>query len=277
VSEAVKRVNVTENISLGKGEPLLIIAGPCVVESWDILRQAAEALVRLKDRLPVTVLFKSSFDKANRSSLTSFRGPGISKGLELLSRVKEEFGLPLLSDVHEVLQVKKASSLLDVLQIPAFLCRQTDLLLAAGQTGKTVNVKKGQFMSPEEMKNSVEKVISTGNKKVFVTERGTTFGYHNLVVDMRSIPIMKEFAPVVFDATHSVQLPGGRGDSSGGERKFAPSLARGAVAAGADGVFIEVHPDPGKARCDGPNSISLDSVEEFISPLVEMRTLVGGG
>ncbi len=275
--KTMERVDVCGNISLGKGEPLLVIAGPCVIESWDILREVAEALVLLADRLPVTVLFKSSFDKTNRSSLNSFRGPGIKKGLELLLRVKEEFGLPLLSDVHEPWQVQEASDLLDVLQIPAFLCRQTDLLLAAGQSGKTVNVKKGQFMAPEDMKNSVDKVISTGNNRVFITERGTTFGYHNLVVDMRSIPIMREFVPVVFDATHSVQLPGARGDSSGGKREFASPLARAAVAVGADGVFIEVHPDPGKARCDGPNSLPVDRVEEFVSPLVEVRALLGRG
>jgi 2-dehydro-3-deoxyphosphooctonate aldolase (KDO 8-P synthase) len=264
------KVILTDRIGVGNGEQLLLIAGPCVIENREVLFEAAGFLTELSKRHPINLVFKSSFDKANRSSLSSYRGPNIGEGLKILSEVKEKFDLPLLSDIHEKWQVKEAAKVLDILQIPAFLCRQTDLLLAAGETGKAVNIKKGQFMSPEDMFNSVEKVKSTGNENVFVTERGTTFGYNNLVVDMRSFAVMRRFVPVVFDATHSVQAPGGLGIASGGERELAPPLARAAVAAGADGIFMEVHPDPDRALCDGPNSVKLSEVERIIRSLVAL-------
>ncbi|RMG58847.1 MAG: 3-deoxy-8-phosphooctulonate synthase [Deltaproteobacteria bacterium] len=270
---SVREVRVTEDLSLREGE-LFLIAGPCVIESPDVVLRTADALRKISDEEGVPVIFKSSFDKANRSSVDSFRGPGLDEGLKVLERVKEEFGLPVLSDVHEVWQVEPASRILDVLQIPAFLCRQTDLLVAAGKSGRAVNVKKGQFMSPGDMVNAVLKVRSTGNENVFVTERGTTFGYNNLVVDMRSFSIMKEFTLTVFDATHSVQLPGGRGKSSGGDRRFAPPLALAAVAAGADGVFMEVHPDPDSALCDGPNSLPLSQVPLLVRRLKAVKEAV---
>lgn len=262
------KVQLTDRISVGKGEQLLFIAGPCVIESSEVVFETARFLKELSLQQPINLVFKSSFDKANRSSLSSFRGPSIEEGLKVLWEVKEVYGLPVLSDIHERWQAEVAAEVLDILQIPAFLCRQTDLLLAAGETGKAVNIKKGQFMAPAEIANSVEKVKSTGNENVFVTERGTTFGYNNLVVDMRSFEIMKDIAPIVFDATHSVQFPGGLGHASGGDRNLALPLARAAVAAGADGVFMEVHPDPERALCDGPNSINLGNVEEIVRSLV---------
>lgn len=261
------KVRLTDRISVGYGEPLLFIAGPCVVESREVVLETARYLSELMERHPINLIFKSSFDKANRSSVSSYRGRGIHEGLKILSEVKEKFGLPLLSDIHEKWQAEEAAEVLDVIQIPAFLCRQTDLILAAAETGRAVNIKKGQFMAPEEMYHSVEKVKSTGNERVFVTERGTTFGYNNLVVDMRSFGIMQGFAPVVFDATHSVQFPGGLGHASSGDRERAPALARAAIAAGADGIFMEVHPDPDKALCDGPNSIRLEDVEGIVASL----------
>jgi 2-dehydro-3-deoxyphosphooctonate aldolase (KDO 8-P synthase) len=271
------KVQLTDRISLGKGEQLLFIAGPCVIESREIVFETARFLKELSEQQPINLVFKSSFDKANRSSLSSFRGPNIDEGLEVLCEVKEKYDLPVLSDIHERWQVEVAAEVLDILQVPAFLCRQTDLLLAVGETGKAVNIKKGQFMAPADIFHSLEKVKSTGNEKVFVTERGTTFGYNNLVVDMRSFSIMKSFSPVVFDATHSVQFPGGLGHASGGDRDLAPSLARAAVAAGADGVFMEVHPDPDRALCDGPNSIGLDNVEEIVRSLSALYKVLEGG
>jgi 2-dehydro-3-deoxyphosphooctonate aldolase (KDO 8-P synthase) len=271
----MKITEVCSEVCVGQGEPLLVIAGPCVIESREMVFAVAEYLGELSEKLSFPLIFKASFDKANRSSRDSYRGPGIERGLEILAEVKSRMGLTLLSDVHEVWQVVEASKVLDVIQIPAFLCRQTDLLVAAGDTGKGVNIKKGQFMSPWEMGNVVDKVNHRGNKKVCITERGTTFGYNNLVVDMRSIPIMREFAPVVFDATHSVQLPGAMGKSSGGMRDLAFPLAKSAISAGADGIFIEVHPDPDHAFCDGPNSLSLGEVEQFIAPLVSLKKFIG--
>ncbi len=242
-----------------------ILAGPCVIESREISLQAAESLAEVAEKLSLPLIFKSSFDKANRTSVTSFRGPGMEEGLKILAEVKEATGLPIVTDIHHPEQAALVAEVADVLQIPAFLCRQTDLLAAAAKTGKIVNIKKGQFLAPWDMENAVNKVRESGNDQVWLTERGATYGYNNLVVDMRSIPQMRSFdVPVVFDATHSVQLPGGLGGSSGGQREYVPVLASAAVAAGASGVFMECHPDPDKALCDGPNSLPLDKVEPLL-------------
>ncbi|RLB30441.1 MAG: 3-deoxy-8-phosphooctulonate synthase [Deltaproteobacteria bacterium] len=268
------------NIKIGKlvieeKGPFFLIGGPCVIEAENITLQVANFLKETSEELGIPIIFKSSYDKANRTSLDSFRGPGMERGLEILHHVKEKTGLPVLSDVHAVEQVEKAAMVLDVLQIPAFLCRQTDLLVEAGRSGLVVNIKKGQFLSPWEMKTAIEKVTSTGNKKVLLTERGTSFGYNNLVVDIRAIAIMKEFGfPVVFDATHSVQLPGGAGTRSGGQREFVSHLSRAAVAAGANGVFMEMHPNPDSALCDGPNSVPLQEVRPILSLLKKIHGLV---
>ncbi len=237
---------------------LVMIAGPCVIESAPLTLEIAWALKELARELSLPLIFKASYDKANRTSLDSFRGPGLAAGLEVLARVRAEVGLPVLSDVHRLAEVAEAARVLDVLQIPAFLSRQTDLVVAAAATGKPVNLKKGQFLAPWDMAPLVEKARSTGNSQVLLTERGTSFGYNNLVVDLRSLPLLKALGcPVVLDVTHSVQLPGGRGTSSGGQREFIPTLARAGVAAGVDALFMEVHPDPDRALCDGPNSLSL--------------------
>lgn len=249
------------NIRIGDGN-LAIIAGPCVIESAAATLEIAAALNEIASRLNLPLIFKASYDKANRTSLRSYRGPGLAAGLEILARVKNEVGLAVLSDVHQVAEVAPAAEVLDILQIPAFLCRQTDLLTAAAKTGKAVNVKKGQFLAPWDMKPVVEKVFSTGNHNLLLTERGAGFGYNNLVVDFRSLPILKGLGcPVVLDVTHSVQLPGGQGHCSGGQREFIPYLARAGVAVGVDGLFMEVHPDPDVARCDGPNTLPLRQVE----------------
>lgn len=246
-----------------------------MVESEDLTLAVADFLRETEQRLGIPVVFKASYDKANRTSVNSYRGPGIDRGLEILRKVKENVGLPLLSDVHSVEEVAKAASVLDMIQIPAFLCRQTDLLVAAGRTGLAVNIKKGQFLAPWDIKGATEKVLSTGNRRIFLTERGTSFGYNNLIVDLRSIAVMKTFGfPVVFDATHSVQLPGGLGSSSGGQRQFVGHLSKAAVAAGADGLFLEVHPDPDSALCDGPNSLALDQVRPLLTLLKEIHRLV---
>ena len=240
---------------------LVMIAGPCVIESGELTLEIAWALKEYAQELSLPLIFKASYDKANRTSIHSFRGPGLEEGLEILARVKAEVGLPVLSDVHELEEVGPAAEVLDILQIPAFLCRQTDLVLAAARTGKPVNLKKGQFMAPWEMGAVTEKAASTGNHSLLLTERGTTFGYNNLVVDFRSLPLLKCLGyPVVLDVTHSVQLPGGQGICSGGQREFIPHLARAGVAVGLDGLFMEVHPDPERARCDGPNSWPLKEV-----------------
>ncbi|HDZ91434.1 MAG: 3-deoxy-8-phosphooctulonate synthase [Deltaproteobacteria bacterium] len=263
------------SLSLGADAPFFLISGPCVIEDEGKTLEIARFLRETGEKLHVPVIFKTSYDKANRTSLGSYRGPGMEKGLEIIQKVKDETGLPVLSDVHQVDQVESAARVLDVIQIPAFLCRQTDLILAAALTGRTVNIKKGQFISPGDIGPTIEKVTSTGGRGILITERGTSFGYNNLVVDMRSIPIMKRFGfPVVFDATHSVQLPGGEGTRSGGEREFVSYLARAAVAAGADGVFLEVHPDPDRALCDGPNSLPLHEVEDLVRVLKEIHGLV---
>jgi 2-dehydro-3-deoxyphosphooctonate aldolase (KDO 8-P synthase) len=254
------------DIKFGGGNPLFIIAGPCVIENEDIVLLTAERLKKTCKKLGISLLFKSSYDKANRTSIASFRGPGIEKGLRILSDVRSKLAIPIISDVHSVEEVKPASEVLDALQIPAFLCRQTDLILEASKTGKPVNVKKGQFLSPWDVKNIIDKFISTGNKNLFITERGTFFGYNSLVVDFRSLPIMRSFGyPVVFDITHSLQIPGGMGKSSGGQREFSETYARAAAAVGVDGIFMEVHPEPDKALCDGPNMIRLDEVEKILT------------
>nr|CBX28439.1 2-dehydro-3-deoxyphosphooctonate aldolase [uncultured Desulfobacterium sp.] len=262
-------------ISIGDNHPLVIIAGPCVIENKDITLQIAYYLKELSEQLDIPLIFKASYDKANRTSLSSFRGPGLLNGLNILKQIKKELGLTILSDVHSINEIDKAADILDIIQIPAFLCRQTDFILEIAKTGKPVNIKKGQFLAPWDIINVVEKIASTGNKKILITERGTTFGYNNLVVDFRGIEIMQGSGyPVIFDATHSIQLPGGAGKSSGGERKFAPILAKAAVAAGADGIFMEVHPDPDKALCDGPNSLVLDSLYDLIKRLKAIRQVV---
>ncbi|MBI2095490.1 MAG: 3-deoxy-8-phosphooctulonate synthase [Candidatus Omnitrophica bacterium] len=263
------------DVLLGEGRPLALIAGPCVIENEKSALRHAKAIQKISRRLGVPLVYKSSYDKANRSSLGSFRGIGIGQGLDALRRVKEETGLPVLTDVHSASEAEGAAEFADVLQIPAFLCRQTDLLLAAARTGRAVNVKKGQFLSPWEMRNVVEKLVSTGNKRVLLTERGTFFGYHALVNDFRSIPVMKEFGcPVIFDATHSVQAPGGKGKSSGGDRRFVPTLARAGVAAGCDGVFMEVHEDPDRAPSDGPNMVVLKDLEKLLESLLRVSRAV---
>jgi 2-dehydro-3-deoxyphosphooctonate aldolase (KDO 8-P synthase) len=262
-------------IRVGKGHPLLFIAGPCVLESEPLAFQVAGQLASLSEKLGVPFVFKGSFDKANRSSADSYRGPGEEEGLRILEAVHREFGLPVTTDVHDAEQAVRVARVVDLLQIPAFLCRQTDLLLAAGKTGRPVNIKKGQFMAPGDMGNAVDKVASTGNADVLVTERGTTFGYNNLVVDFRGMPSIRDaICPVIFDATHSVQLPGGAGKSSSGDRRLVPPLARAAVAAGVDGLFLEVHPDPDRALSDGPNSLPLAELEGLVRTLLAIRAAV---
>lgn len=263
------------NTKLGGNNPPLIIAGPCVIESEDIVFYTAERLKEICSQAGFSLLFKSSYDKANRTSFSSFRGPGLEKGLKVLSDVRGRFGIPVISDVHSVEEVKPASEVLDALQIPAFLCRQTDLVLTASQTGKPVNIKKGQFLAPWDVKNIIDKFISTGNRNLFITERGTSFGYNNLVVDFRGLSIMRAFGyPVIFDVTHSLQLPGGLGSSSGGQREFAGPLARAAVAVGVDGLFMEVHPETDKALCDGPNMIPIDDVADFLGVMKQIHNAV---
>ena len=255
--------------------PLLVIAGPCVIESLEALLETARFLKETALSLGLDFVFKASFDKANRTSLGSYRGPGLEKGLAMLDEVRRLAGVRVMSDVHETGQVDAAAEVLDVIQIPAFLCRQTDLLRAAAQTGRTINVKKGQFMSPWDMRHVLEKITAAGNERIMITERGTSFGYNNLVVDMRSLPIMRAFGfPVIFDATHSVQLPGGGQGCSGGDRALAPPLARAAVAAGVDGVFMEVHPNPDQALCDGPNSIKLTDFPALLRSLDALDRVV---
>lgn len=256
---------------VGGDSPLLIIAGPCVIENEDVTFHTAERLNNICRSLSLPFVFKSSFDKANRTSVNSYRGPGIDRGLRILSDVRTRFNIPVISDIHSIDEIKPAADVLDALQIPAFLCRQTDLLLAASKTGKPVNVKKGQFLAPWDVKHIIDKFLSTGNHDIFITERGTSFGYNNLVVDFRTFSIMRSFGyPVIFDVTHSLQLPGGQGSSSGGQREFAEPLARAAVAAGVDGLFFEVHPEPDKALCDGQNMIKLDDVEDILKTLKEI-------
>ncbi len=263
------------NLRIGGGAPLAVIAGPCVIESKESALRHAAALKEKADRVGVAYIFKSSYDKANRSSLGSFRGPGLEKGLEILAAVKDKIGVPILTDVHEIDQVGAVKEVADVLQIPAFLCRQTDFVLAVAKSGRVVNIKKGQFLAPWDMRNIVEKISSTGNDKILLTERGASFGYNNLVSDMRSLVVLRELGyPVVFDATHSLQLPGGLGHASGGERKYIPALARAGVAAGVDALFMEVHEDPDHAKSDGPNSLDLKDFEGLLRVVKEIDALV---
>jgi 2-dehydro-3-deoxyphosphooctonate aldolase (KDO 8-P synthase) len=263
------------NVKIGGHRPLVLIAGPCVIESEAATLRAAERLMTICNAVDMPLIFKASYDKANRTSVTSFRGVGMKEGLRILAKVKESLEIPVLSDVHSIEQVQPAAEVLDVLQIPAFLCRQTDLVVAVAKSGRVVNVKKGQFLAPWDMENAVGKAQSTGNDRIILTERGVSFGYNNLVVDMRSFPIMRRTGfPVVFDATHSVQLPGGQGGSSGGQREFVEYLARGAVATGIDGVFMEVHENPDKALCDGPNSIKLDDLASLLKQLKAIDSII---
>lgn len=262
-------------VTIRERGPFFLIAGPCVIENEATTMEIAAFLKETSDLLEIPVIFKSSYDKANRTSLDSYRGPGIDQGLEILSKVRENIGLPILSDVHESGEIPRVAEVLDVIQIPAFLCRQTDLLVTAARTGLPINIKKGQFLSPWDMERAVNKITSSGNRNILLTERGTTFGYNNLVVDIRAIAVMRGFGfPVVFDATHSVQLPGGAGTRSGGQREFVGLLSRAAVAAGADGLFVEVHPHPEAALCDGPNSLPLAEVRPLLALLKELHGLV---
>ncbi|PID78303.1 MAG: 3-deoxy-8-phosphooctulonate synthase [Deltaproteobacteria bacterium] len=262
-------------INILKKQKLFIIAGPCVIESREILFLIASKLKEIKEKENIEIIFKASFDKANRTSIKSFRGPGKYEGLKYLEEIKNRFSLPVISDIHLPQEADIVKDVLDIIQIPAFLCRQTDLIAAASRTGLTINIKKGQFLAPWDVKNIIEKAKASGNDKIIITERGSSFGYNNLVVDFRGIPIIKKMGvPVVFDATHSVQIPGGYGESSSGERDMAPVLARSAVAAGADGVFMEIHPDPDNALCDGPNSIYLSKVESIIKTLIKIKEAV---
>jgi len=261
----VTRVITVGTVRIGGKNPIALIAGPCVIESEASTLESAERLKRITGDLGVPFIFKSSYDKANRSSARSYRGPGLSEGLKVLARIKRELGLPILSDVHRFEEIAPAAEVLDVIQIPAFLSRQTDLLIAVAKTGRVVNVKKGQFLAPWDVKNAVEKVTSAGNENILLTERGVSFGYNNLVVDMRSLPIMRSYGyPVVFDATHAVQMPGGAGTASSGDRQYVPHLTRAAAAVGIDGLFMEVHACPDKALCDGPNMLSLDSLPDLL-------------
>jgi 2-dehydro-3-deoxyphosphooctonate aldolase (KDO 8-P synthase) len=261
--------------SLNSPKRLSLLAGPCVIENEKLCFQIAKSLKKTCAQLGITYVFKASYDKANRTSQKSFRGPGLDAGLKVLAKIRAELDLPVLTDVHTEAQVEAAAQYVDVLQIPAFLCRQTDLIEAAARTGKIVNLKKGQFLSPKEMGQVVEKAKAAGAKKILVTERGTTFGYNNLVTDMRAMPIMNRFGfPVIFDATHSVQLPGGGGDKSSGQREFAPVLAKCAIVAGASGVFIETHPDPDRALSDGPNMIPLSEMPALLKKLVKLAEVV---
>ena len=272
----VREISVGSTV-FGGGRPLVLIAGPCAIEDEALTLRIAGFLKKMAADLGIGLVFKASYDKANRTSVNSFRGPGMAEGLRILARVKAEFDLPVISDIHDLSQVAPAAEVLDIIQIPAFLCRQTDLLVAAGETGKIINIKKGQFMAPWDMANTVGKVESTGNDKILLTERGASFGYNNLVTDMRSLVIMRETGfPVVFDATHSVQLPGGAGASSGGQRQYVGALSRAAAATGIDGLFWEVHENPEKALCDGPNSLPLQDLQELLEPILAIDAITKG-
>ncbi len=273
----VTREVKVRNVSIGGKNPLAFIAGPCVIEDETSTLKNAEKLKQYSESHGIPIIFKSSYDKANRTSVNSYRGPGIEEGLNILNKVRAETGLPILSDIHSVNEAKVAAQVLDVLQIPAFLSRQTDIIIEAARTGMTVNIKKGQFLAPEDVKNIIDKIISVDNKNLMITERGVSFGYNNLVVDMRSIPIMQKYGfPVIYDATHSVQLPGGKGSRSGGLREFIVPLSRAAVATGCDAVFMEVHKEPDNALCDGPNMLHLDKFPVLAKQLMEISQLVKG-
>ncbi len=270
----LKKIELNDYV-LSNDNKLSIIAGPCVIESRSHSIEHAEKILDITKKLSVDLIFKSSFDKANRTSINSSRGVGLEKGLDIFQEIKEQFGIPITTDVHDVNQVLEVSKVVDIIQIPAFLCRQTDLLTAAGKTNKVINVKKGQFLSPWDVKNIIEKIEATGNTKILLTERGTSFGYNNLVVDMRSIEEMKKFSyPVIFDATHSVQKPGGLGASSGGDREFVPILARAATAVGISSIFLEVHEEPDKAPSDGANMLHLKDLESVLTSLIDIDNVI---
>lgn len=265
------------SVKIGGSNPLVFIAGPCVIESEESTLRAAQVLKEYSEAGNIPLIFKSSYDKGNRTSVNSFRGPGIKEGLGILAKIKEQTGLPVLSDIHSIEEIGPAAQVLDVIQIPAFLSRQTDLIVAAAKTGKPVNIKKGQFLTPWDIKNIIDKAVSTGNENITITERGASFGYNNLVVDMRSFPVMSDYGyPVIYDATHSVQLPGGQGTCSGGQKEFIVPLARAAVSAGCDAVFMELHENPDKALCDGPNMLSLEEFPVLAKQLMELHSLVRG-
>ncbi|MBS4205794.1 3-deoxy-8-phosphooctulonate synthase [Bacillus sp. FJAT-49754] len=270
-------MKLQDNIIFGGNRPFVLIAGPCMIESEKLIMETAEVIKEVTEKLNIPFVFKASFDKANRSSIYSERGPGMNKGLEILEKVKSNLHIPVTTDIHDASQAEVVAGIVDIIQIPAFLCRQTDLLVSAAQTNKIINIKKGQFLAPWDMKNIVVKIKEAGNDNILLTERGSTFGYNNLVVDMRSLPTIREFdVPVVFDATHSVQIPGGLGTSTDGKREFVPYLSRAAVAVGIDALFLEVHPDPDHALSDGPNMIKLDDLEEVLTPIVEIDRLIKG-
>jgi len=272
----VKEIKINSKVKIGGENPLFLIGGPCVIESEEHAFFLAREIKNICQQLSLNFIFKASYDKANRSSIKSFRGPGLDKGLKILKNIKSELSLPILSDVHEVWQVEKAAEVLDIIQIPAFLSRQTDLIVAAAQTQKPLNLKKGQFLSPYEVKNAIDKALSQGNDKIIITERGTCFGYNNLVVDMRSIPIMKKWGyPIVIDASHSVQRPGGQGTFSGGEAEFIPYIARAGLSVGADGLFLEVHDNPQKALSDGYNSLILSKLQDLLASLSKLKKCLG--
>ncbi|MCR2822015.1 3-deoxy-8-phosphooctulonate synthase [Lederbergia panacisoli] len=272
-----QEIKIQENITFGGGKPFVLIAGPCMIESECLIMETAAILKEITHRLKIPFVFKASFDKANRSSIYSERGPGVQRGIEILDKVKSQFNIPVTTDIHEPSQAEIIAGVVDIIQIPAFLCRQTDLLVAAANTNKIVNVKKGQFLAPWDMENVVVKIRESGNGQILLTERGTTFGYNNLVVDMRSLIQMREFnIPIVFDATHSVQIPGGHGTSTGGKREFVPFLSRAAAAVGIDALFLEVHPNPDKGLSDGPNMIKLSELEDLLKPIIEIDALIKG-
>jgi len=272
--KVVKEIHIG-NVKIGGNRPLVLIAGPCVIESESLTLHAAERLMTICNGIAMPLIFKASYDKANRTSATSFRGPGMREGLQILAKVKESLGVPILTDVHSIEEIGPVAEVADVLQIPAFLCRQTDLIDAAARSGRVINIKKGQFLAPWDMRNVVDKALSTGNSQIILTERGASFGYNNLVSDMRSLPIMRKTGyPVVYDATHSVQLPGGLGGASGGQREFVEYLSRAAVATGVDGIFLEVHEDPENALCDGPNSIKLADLPPLLKKLKAIDAII---
>ena len=266
---------ILDDMVIGGGAPFILIAGPCVIEDEETTRETATFLKDITGRLKLPFIFKASYDKANRTSMNSFRGPGMAKGLRILSDIKRDLGIKILSDVHRFEEIGPASEILDVMQVPAFLCRQTDFIIEVSRRARVVNIKKGQFLAPWDVTNILLKASSTGNENIMVTERGATFGYNNLVVDYRSLPLMREMGyPVIFDATHSVQLPGGMGTASGGQNDMVPHLSRAAVAVGVDGIFLEVHREPEYAKCDGPNSMRLDSLYDLLSTLIEIDGII---
>lgn len=270
----VREIRV-KNIKIGGRNPIVLIAGPCVIESKSHALEHAKAIKEICKKEDIGFIFKSSYDKANRSSIKSYRGPGIDEGLEILAKIKKDLDVPILSDVHCKTELDKAKKVLDIIQIPAFLCRQTDFVIEVAKTKRIVNIKKGQFLAPWDIKNVIEKVESAGNKNIIITERGTMFGYNNLISDMRSLEILREFNyPVMYDATHSAQLPGGKGTSSGGERRFVPGLSRAAVAMGSDALFLEIHKDPDKAPCDGPNMITLDTLKKLLKDIKKIDRII---